>query len=153
MIDRSIIRQVKDTLGEIKKEIFPTMQDVFTRAQDLIKDIQTQDQLFDEGIKSTGISITPLYAESTKKRKTKLGQPTDRVTLKDTGDYYDSITVEAKTDRLIIMTNITYASFLTARYGDDVLGLTVENMTEIVNQLLIPEIEKRTLDIIDKNSL
>jgi len=152
-INTSILDSVKSTVTKIEEVINPTIQDVLNRAANLIKDLQTQDQMFDKGQKSTGLSITPSYAQSTISIKQKKGQPTDRVTLKDTGDYYESIIVDAQATQLIIRSNITYAVFLANRYGSDVLGLTVENLTNIVNQLIVPQLDKNINNIIIENQL
>lgn len=153
MIDRSVIREVVNTVRSIEHAINPTIQDVFTRFDNLIKEIQTDDQLFDKGIKSTGLSITPSYAVSTIQRKIKKNQPFDRVTLRDTGLYYESIEVDAQDDQLIISTNLFYAKFLRDRYGDDVLGLTAENLKELLDQLVIPKLKSNIENIIDRNKL
>ena len=52
-----------------------------------------RERIFD-GKTFTGEDITPSYKPYTVMVKEQKGQPTDRVTLKDTGDFHRSITFE-----------------------------------------------------------
>ena len=52
-----------------------------------------RDQL-DMGLDGYYNKIQPPYAPRTIYNKTRKGQPTDRVTLKDTGEFYNSLRIE-----------------------------------------------------------
>src|ERR1017187_5547833 len=56
---------------------------------DFIIELNTQTQLYEQGIDSTGESIGE-YSAYTKMLKKEKGQITDHVTLKDTGEFYKS---------------------------------------------------------------
>jgi hypothetical protein len=63
--------------------------------KDFVLDV-LRNQLFNEGVEGYDYSDVTV---TIKKRK---GQPSDRVTLLDKGDFYDSFTIEATRDAFII---------------------------------------------------
>ncbi len=119
---------------------------------DLIIGLNTQKQLFDKGIDSTGRSLESiggLYSFETVKIKNELGQPTDRVTLKDTGDFYESFRVFFRDGNLVITADtIKDTDNLIDRWGADILGLTGESLSvlrEKAKSIIIPYVRKKLL--------
>jgi hypothetical protein len=90
-----------------------------------------QAQLYDDGIRNDGSQITPPYAISTLRIKRKKRQPTDRVTLKDTGDFYDSFYIELGSNSFLINARDSITNILKGRYKDEILGLTEESKDEL----------------------
>lgn len=84
------------------------------------------EQLF-AGKLSDGTDITPEYAESTKHRKKKKGQPYDRITTKDTGEYHDRFTIQPDNEVLQIGSDVDYEKYLDKKYSKRLYGLTAEN--------------------------
>lgn len=76
---------------------------------------------------STGEDITPEYALSTIAAKKRKGQPYDRVTLRDTGDFYTSRFVFADQGKIVNGSDVQYSEFLVKRYGEQIYGLDTEN--------------------------
>lgn len=76
--------------------------------------------------------IQPPYAPRTIKNKIRKGQPTDRVTLKDTGDFYASLHVEFDEGGFRIVSNDNKAKYLLANYGDAILRLPDEDLTRLL---------------------
>lgn len=148
-INRSIIKGVKDRIKDIEKVLYPTLKDVFTRYDNVIKDTNTQEQLFKLGQDAKGDSLGS-YAASTKRIKIRKRQPIDRVTLKDTGDFYDSITVTATDKEVIIETSIEYAQFLVKRYGKEILGVQDMFLKDFYDKYIVPELENEITKIIEK---
>lgn len=105
--------------------------------QPRIIELNTQ-QLEDMGIDSDGGNIVPKYAQSTVKRKTRLGQITSHVTLKDKGDFHGSFQVIYDQDSFSIVSRDEKATFLLKRYGSAVLGLTAENIGNL-SQIIKPD--------------
>lgn len=99
-------------------------------AQDEIIRLNTQEQLYDEGIDSNENSLGE-YSPVTKMIKTGLGQRIDHVTLKDTGAFYRSFRVIVKKDSFEIVADDVslYDRPLTEVYGIDILGLTPDNLS------------------------
>lgn len=84
---------------------------------------QQRQQLY-AGKDSDGNSITPFYRPATISRKKKKGQPTDRVTLKDHGDFYNSLYLDAMgSGGFDIKSDDPKAKWLFERYGLQILGL------------------------------
>jgi hypothetical protein len=118
-----------------------------------ILDLNRIDQLFNQGIDSNGQSLGE-YAASTIlgtskfKGKIEKGQPTDRVTLKDTGDFYKSFDILFEDDGFEITAdeNIDYVPKLLDTYGEDILGLTTESLQEailVIRGAIIRKIEDK----------
>jgi len=111
----------------------------------LIEELQ-REQLF-AGIDSFGEPIIPEYSTDTIRRKGKKSppQPTDRVTLKDTGKFYKGIKGEIKDKKIIVTGRDSKTEMLKGKYGEKILGLTDENVAlvlEGVRQPLIQRVQK-----------
>jgi len=143
----AILDNLQRTVNKLEAVINPSIRESVDKNKNVIKTAQTDAQMF-AGITSKGTSIRPFpYAKSTINYKKRKGQPTDRITLKDSGDFYDSIEVEARPVDFIISTQITYSIFLVAKYAD-ILGLTAENLQNFVTTYTLPIIKKNYNDII-----
>ena len=148
--DFSILDSLRNSVKAIQEVIYPTLRDVINANSNILKEILTERQLFDKGQDSKGSRIKPSYAQTTISIKRKKSQPTDRVTLKDTGDYYDSISFEGKSNTMVITANIGYASFLSKKYGADILGVQNMEFEDFYNKYIEPELSKNIDSIIEK---
>ena len=147
-VDDSILNDLKRTVSEIQDAVNGSIQESIDQNKQIIKELQTQEQMY-QGIDSKGIDIKPAYANSTIKIKRSKGQPTDRVTLFDTGAFYNSLEIIAGKNDAIIRTIISYSVFLVDKYAD-ILGLDDESWTKFLNNYTIPTL-KRTLMILLQN--
>ena len=113
-----------------------------------ILDLVTEDQLLDKGIRGNSSPISPPYTPYTKKLKQARGQITSHVTLKDTGDFHNSIFIQYGNDGFEIAASDSKTSKLITKYGDAVLGLTDDNtdrtseiiaddLKELINKLIL----------------
>lgn len=104
----------------------------------------TEDQLNKKGIGGDSAELNPKYARSTIKRKSRLGQTTSHVTLRDTETFHDNFTIIYEADQVEIISQDSLTAHLRSRYGKEIFGLTEENMNklraivkaELVNELL-----------------
>jgi hypothetical protein len=88
--------------------------------QDFLIDV-LQDQLFTTGEDGNGLSLGE-YSPVTVKIKTAKGQPTDRITLKDTGAFYNSYEIDPFEGGFFINADgIKEDTDLFFRYGEDIL--------------------------------
>ena len=73
------------------------VQNIIEQNEPFIVDCVANKQLFDKGVNALGVSIMDYrpYTPLTVQLKSEKNQPTDRVTLKDTGDFHKSIKVDA----------------------------------------------------------
>ena len=128
-------------LLELKASINKGIQTSIQKNEQVLVEQQTEGQ-FDKGQDSNGMQFVPSYALSTKQIKRSKGQPTDRVTLKDSGDLYDNITIQANTTNAIIETNTEYFKYLVTNYSNNsILGIQDEAMEQFLIDFTLPEIE------------
>jgi len=125
----------------INKALFFVLSKPESKA--LIIQLNTEGQLFLKGIDSEGRNLEDIgggYADFTIQQKRFDSLPFDRVTLFDTGDFYNSFDVDVMKDSLTIEANtVKGVDDLRDRWGTDILGLTDESLTILIDEL-IPEI-------------
>ncbi len=105
----------------------------------LIIELNTQDQLFKKGVDSKGLSLG-VYAPFTIEVKKAKGQPTNHITLKDTGDTYKTWKVTTLNGDIIIEANFIKDGediIKKNRLSEDVVGLTEENLQKIIDEIAI----------------
>lgn len=99
--------------------------------------LQQQAQLF-TGTDSDDKSIRPPYTDRTVAIKKTKGQPTDRVTLKDTGAFYKGIFVEVRESTFVTDSIDEKAGDLIDKYGKRIFGLGPTRRAEYVQESLRP---------------
>jgi hypothetical protein len=82
------------------------------------------------GKRADGTDITPTYADLTIAIKESLGEPSDRVTLRDTGAFWDSIEVDANSETFTIDATDEKTNKLVKKYGNKIFGLSKESKSE-----------------------
>lgn len=97
------------------------------------------DQLF-QGETSNQTEIRPGYRPLTVTIKRAKGQPTDRVTLRDTGDFYGAFQVRFndRAGHLAIFSDDDKAAKLERKYGKDIYGLNPDNQDDLA-QMILPD--------------
>lgn len=121
------LRRFNDILDDVLAEC--VMQD-----EKFILDMIRQDQLYDRGEngRSRGDSLgngeviwnyAP-YAPRTIKNKRRAGQPDDRVTLKKTGAFYDSLYLSVDEEGFSVESTDEKADKLRKKYGNEILRLS-----------------------------
>ena len=107
--------------------------------------IKKNQKQLSEGKNSLGEDITPPYSAVTVAFKKAKGQPADRVTLKDTGEFYESIKVTMDQDGIKIEAqpfktdpNTGETTNLFDKYGEEVIGLTQNHVNQIISRLKRP---------------
>ncbi len=110
--------------------------------QKFITDLNTEVQLYDQGEDSEGqqlANVSPIggYAPSTIRIKSRKGQPSNRVTLKDTGDFYKTfdVTVKPNANFIINANTIKEGQDLQDRWGENIVGLRKDNVELVMNRL------------------
>lgn len=95
-------------------------------------------------------SIGGDYSPFTKDIKSALGQPIDRVTLRDTGTFYESFEVNSFANYIEITANpFKDGVDLQQRWGFNIIGLNEEHKTWLINEIkvrLIQEIKATILE-------
>ena len=98
------------------------------------------EQLYDYGINSVGIRIDTYepYSPYTVRIKQEKGQPYDRVTLRDTGDFHKSFEVVFEPMGFYITATDYKTQDLIDRYGARIFGLTSENKQDLTIKYVVP---------------
>lgn len=111
-----------------------------------IVDMNAEEQLFEQGINRLGVDIMDYapYRPLTIQIKEEKGQPTNRVTLRDTGDFESSFFIEANDRQFEIKASDFKTEDLIKKYGRQILGLTDENIRALIWQYIYPDLLKRT---------
>lgn len=114
----------------------------------LIIDLNTIDQLYNQGVDSRGVSLGD-YTAYTKSLKQQKGEIYDHITLKDTGEFYNSFRIIFTGDALQIIANpIKDDTNLFKEFGIDIVGLTEDSMSVVITkalQLIKPYIKQQLL--------
>lgn len=132
------LRKFKDVLSEeLRNEIL--------RNEDVIVKMITEDQLYDLGIEGRGIEIMSYqpYSPRTIRKKIRKGQPTDRVTLKDTGEFYSSLHVEFDERGFYVTSTDDKAVYLLERYGRTIFRLSDENLSKLLYEHIRPSLAEK----------
>ena len=141
---------VQDVADRLKAfDLDFVIEEAFDETKQDYIDLQ-REQLF-AGLNSKGNKIEPPYAPRTVAIKKKKGQPTDRVTEKDKGDFYKEIFVEPRADSNIFIVDSAdpKSGDLQKKYGKEIFGLDDENQTEYVNAHLEPVFLEKTRNALE----
>lgn len=131
--------------GEIAKKIVRDNDNILI-------DMNAQDQLYARGVNRLGVRIDEYqpYRPLTIKVKIEKRQPYDRVTLKDTGEFYDSFYVETAEDRFYIKASDEKTNWLIKKYGAEIFGLTNDSLAEFINDYVKDEAYNRVNEILNE---
>ena len=142
------IRNLEYRLRRFKDQLPEMLEEIVYETEDVIVSAIANDQLYRRGITGKGIKIASYdpYAESTIRIKKILGQPTTRVTLRDTGDFHKSMYVVFSDEYpggFYITADDKKTEKLVERYGPDIFRLTNENFTRIVRVHIRKKLQQR----------
>ena len=115
-------------------------QSVEEHATDIIQ--ANKDQLYLMGQNPLGISLGD-YSPYTVRVKREKGQPYDRVTLRDTGEFYAGFRLDADSAGFSI-TSTDWKTEELLRVWGPVFGLNQENRQRIAQTLILPDLRKFT---------
>ena len=107
-----------------------------------ICELNSEQQLYDYGVNALGVDISDYqpYAQFTVYAKGLKGQPSDRVTLRDNGDFHGSFFVKFGKDGFVIDATDSKRDKLVRKYGKQIFGLTQESKTYVSNEIVKPEL-------------
>ncbi len=134
------IDKAKERIKKIQSQTNEIVGETFLKYESLIVSFNADSQMFDKGQDKKGSVIKPAYTPFTIKLKKEKGQPTNRVTLRDTGKFHDTLKVDVYKDYIEISSDVSYAKKLFKKYGEDILGMQDEILRDFVNQYVKPSI-------------
>ena len=116
-----------------------------TELQETIIYLNTIDQLFEKGEDKLGRTLESVgggYSPFTIQIKQQKGQPVDRVTLNDTGVFYESFKVVVADTYIEIIANpMKDGKDINREWGGYVIGLQPQNMNKIIDEIKIKFIQ------------
>lgn len=126
------------------------IQSIILENEYVITDMNSEDQLYEQGINRLGVNIMDYapYSPLTIEIKKEKGQPHNRVTLRDEGDFEQSFYVEADRQQFTIKAADWKTEDLIQRYGRQILGLTEENKIILIRAYIYPELKAKTKEYI-----
>lgn len=144
MANIEAIEQLKERLIDWKAKFKDLTIDVARNNKEEAIDLVTENQL-QKGIDGEGAKIQPAYTPFTVKIKRLKGQPTNRVTLKDEGDFYDSIDLRFGTGStpwiFVVYATDDKVEKLQNKYGEGILGFNETSLNDF-NESIKPELIK-----------
>lgn len=143
------LRDLIGRLGKVEREIYKVIASAIKADEAIILDMNATDQLFEKGINRDGVALSSFapYRPVTIQIKGFKGQPTNRVTLQDTGDFHTSFFISYTADGFEIKASDWKTPKLLAGYGDEILGLSDQNFQDIAENYIKPEIQKYFKDL------
>ena len=107
-----------------------------------IVDLNAEEQLYEQGVNNLGVSISDYapYSPVTIEIKKAKGQPTNRVTLRDEGDFESSFFLEVGQSQFEIKASDWKTEELIKKYGRQILGLTNENIEKLIWDFIYPDL-------------
>lgn len=124
------------------------IREVVEDSEAWIVDMNVEEQLYKRGVDSLNESIMGYrpYTQFTIRIKEQKGQPTDRVTLRDTGDFESSFYVVADNMQFDITASDEKTGELIRKYGREIFGLTEENIQRLIEEYLLPGLVAKIRD-------
>lgn len=119
--------------------------------------LNRDDQMYEQGIDSRGDKIGD-YAQATIEKKKYEGKRYDHITLRDTEAFHKSMDVRFRKDSFEITADDRKESdtpggadsFLTQIYGEDILGLTDDNLNFLKEEHIKPDMTRKLRLVLEK---
>lgn len=128
------------------KDLLPGMlEGIIKDKEGVIVSAIANDQLYRRGINGREEKIMRYrpYKPSTIANKRRKGQPTTRVTLRDTGDFHEAMRVVFDSEGFYITSDDDKTNELVSKYGESIFRLTNKNFNRIVRSHIRKELTKR----------
>lgn len=139
------LRNLEYRLRAFKDSLPMLLEDIVRDKEDVIVSAIADDQLYRRGINGKGEKIMDYmpYTARTIKNKKRKGQPTTRVTLRDTGAFHESMYVVFDSEGFYITAGDEKTQDLVEKYGEEIFRLTDKNFTRIIRSHIRKELVKR----------
>lgn len=146
------LRNLEYRLRSFKDSLPMLLEDIVRDKEDVIVSAIADDQLYRRGINGRGEKIMDYmpYKPKTIQIKKKKGQPTTRVTLRDTGAFHESMFVVFDLEGFYVTASDEKTPKLIEKYGEEIFRLTDKNFTRIVRSHIRKELVKRLKQAIRK---
>lgn len=136
-----IFQERIDRLQEWQDSVEEKILDEVEARESAVVMLNYEEQLFKKGIDAQGKALRPAYSPYTVQVKGFKGQPTDRVTLRDEGDFHSAFAIERNRGEFSIYSGDWKEAKLKAKYGEDIMGLTDQNLQRVIDMIRDPLID------------
>lgn len=139
------MKKLDDTIKRLKAfDPQEVVAQVVADNDDVIVEMNTDDQLFARGVNRNNVAIADYapYAGQTILFKELKNQPTDRVTLRDSGDFHNSFYIELLGDGFEIKAVDEKTEELEMKYGEEIFGLADFSVFNFAHNYIKPEMIK-----------
>jgi hypothetical protein len=133
-------------LKALPRTLTATVGDVVRAHGHVLEDANTA-QLAD-GLDADNRDITPEYAPLTVEIKKEKGQPSDRVTLRDEGNFYASIVARVRAQEVEMEGTDPKTQELQQKYGNNIIGLSDAAVDEFREDYVRPELQAKTREVL-----
>ena len=139
------LRNLEYRLRAFKDSLPMLLEDIVRDKEDVIVSAIANNQLYRRGINGKGEKIMDYmpYTARTIKSKKRKGQPTTRVTLRDTGAFHKSMYVVFDSEGFYITASDEKTQDLVEKYGEEIFRLTDKNFTRIIRSHIRKELVRR----------
>lgn len=114
------------------------------KTKEIALDVITDDQLFAKGIDGDGGKLPLPYAPFTIDIKKTLGQPIDRITLKNTGAFHDGFFDNVSGDNIITGSSDSKSAQLHKDWGQSISSMTKANTEKYARENVLPILQDST---------
>lgn len=132
-----MIELIVKSLKSIQSDLDSIILDAVKQNEAEIIDLNIEQ--LENGLNNDSSQIAPAYTTTTIQIKRLKGQPTNRVTLKNEGDFHNSIFIAYGSDRFALGSTDIKTKKLKKKYGFKVLGLTDDSIQETI-ELIKPDL-------------
>lgn len=146
------LRNLEYRLRAFKDDLPRVLEDAVRAKEEVIVSAIADDQLYRRGIDGKGVKIMDYqpYTATTVKIKRRKGQPTTRVTLRDTGAFHKSMFLVFDSEGFYVTSSDNKTQELVSKYGETIFRLTNSNFNRILRVHVRREIVKRLKKAIRK---
>lgn len=136
-------------LNDLKNNINDYIRLEIIEDEAFICDMNSENQLFEKGITRNGTEIEKYapYTKNTITIKAIKNQPTNRVTLRDTGDFHSSFVVYTDDSKFYIDATDWKTNKIGEKYGEEIFGLTDYNLNELIWEYIYPMLIEKMKNI------
>ena len=150
----SVINQLSERIKSFNEQLESgaLLSDIVLENEALIVDMNAENQLYESGENALGVSIADYqpYSPVTIQIKELKGQPTNRVTLRDEGDFESSFYVEVGDKAFEIKASDFKTEDLIKKYGRQIMGLNAENKAVLVWEYIYPAVVEKLRQTLNK---
>lgn len=144
----SLISDLKNRVERFDKELSNgvILKSIIEENEAYIVGLNVDEQLYEQGVNNLGVEIMDYapYSPLTIEIKRQKGQPTDRVTLYDTGEFHASFYLEIDNKQFEVKAHDEKTGLLMKKYGRQILGLATESLKQLIWDYIFPDLMNET---------